>query len=80
MGLISGMVMGVLVGVAIMAGWSRVMLRRSRKRIAKVGSRGGGRVRAVAAARRGMPLRSLARSLAALRWSWIWRGVVCSRV
>ncbi|XP_039792270.1 calcium-dependent lipid-binding protein-like isoform X2 [Panicum virgatum] len=35
MGLISGMVMGVLVGVAIMAGWSRVMLRRSRKRIAK---------------------------------------------
>ncbi|PAN10605.1 hypothetical protein PAHAL_2G104800 [Panicum hallii] len=35
MGLISGMVMGVVVGVAIMAGWSRVMLRRSRKRIAK---------------------------------------------
>jgi Ca2+-dependent lipid-binding protein len=29
------MVMGVVVGVAIMAGWSRVMLRRSRKRIAK---------------------------------------------
>ncbi|RCV10420.1 hypothetical protein SEVIR_2G117100v4 [Setaria viridis] len=35
MGLISGMVMGMIVGVAIMAGWSRVMLRRSRKRIAK---------------------------------------------
>ncbi|CAL5089967.1 unnamed protein product [Urochloa decumbens] len=35
MGLISGMVMGMMVGVAIMAGWSRVMLRRSRKRIAK---------------------------------------------
>ncbi|RLM87711.1 integral membrane single C2 domain protein [Panicum miliaceum] len=35
MGLISGMVMGVVVGVATMAGWSRVMLRRSRKRIAK---------------------------------------------
>ncbi|OEL20970.1 Synaptotagmin-5 [Dichanthelium oligosanthes] len=35
MGLISGMVMGVMVGVAIMAGWSRVMVRRSRKRIAK---------------------------------------------
>ncbi|XP_039804918.1 calcium-dependent lipid-binding protein-like isoform X2 [Panicum virgatum] len=35
MGLISGMVMGVLVGVAVMAGWSRVMLRRSRKRVAK---------------------------------------------
>ncbi|KAF8655140.1 hypothetical protein HU200_041131 [Digitaria exilis] len=35
MGLISGMVMGVMVGVAIMAGWSRVMLRRSRKRVAK---------------------------------------------
>ena len=36
MGLISGMVMGVMVGVAIMAGWSRVMRRRSTKRIAKV--------------------------------------------
>lgn len=35
MGLISGMVMGVMVGVAIMAGWSRVMRRRSTKRIAK---------------------------------------------
>lgn len=57
MGLISGMVMGVVVGVAIMAGWSRFMLRRSRKRIAKVGS----------AARRGMPpALSLPRSLATL--------------
>uniref|UniRef100_A0A804Q8Q9 Calcium-dependent lipid-binding (CaLB domain) family protein n=1 Tax=Zea mays TaxID=4577 RepID=A0A804Q8Q9_MAIZE len=35
MGLISGMMMGVIVGVAIMAGWSRVMRRRSTKRIAK---------------------------------------------
>uniref|UniRef100_A0A0E0LJL7 C2 domain-containing protein n=1 Tax=Oryza punctata TaxID=4537 RepID=A0A0E0LJL7_ORYPU len=35
MGLISGMVMGMVVGVALMAGWSRVMQRRSRKRIAK---------------------------------------------
>jgi hypothetical protein len=30
------MVMGVMVGVALMAGWSRVMRRRSTKRIAKV--------------------------------------------
>jgi hypothetical protein len=36
MGLISGMFMGVVVGVAIMAGWSRVMQQRSRKRVAKV--------------------------------------------
>ncbi|KAL5199034.1 hypothetical protein ABZP36_002546 [Zizania latifolia] len=35
MGLISGMVMGMVVGVALMAGWSRVMQRRSRKRISK---------------------------------------------
>jgi Ca2+-dependent lipid-binding protein len=35
MGLISGMFMGVVVGVAIMAGWSRVMQQRSRKRVAK---------------------------------------------
>lgn len=38
------MVMGMVVGVALMAGWSRVMQRRSRKRIAKVrvsGARGG---------------------------------------
>uniref|UniRef100_A0ACD5UNY9 Uncharacterized protein n=2 Tax=Avena sativa TaxID=4498 RepID=A0ACD5UNY9_AVESA len=35
MGLISGMVMGVVVGGAIMAGWSRVMQQRSRKRVAK---------------------------------------------
>ncbi|KAL6611180.1 hypothetical protein ACP70R_039108 [Stipagrostis hirtigluma subsp. patula] len=35
MGLISGMVMGVVVGVAIMAGWSRVIQHRSRKRVAK---------------------------------------------
>lgn len=36
MGLISGMMVGVVVGVALMAGWSRVMLHRSRKRVAKV--------------------------------------------
>jgi hypothetical protein len=36
MGLISGMVMGVVFGVAIMAGWSRMMQQRSRKRLAKV--------------------------------------------
>jgi Uri superfamily endonuclease len=36
MGLISGMMMGVVVGVALMAGWSRVMRHRSRKRVAKV--------------------------------------------
>ncbi|GJN07678.1 hypothetical protein PR202_ga25526 [Eleusine coracana subsp. coracana] len=35
MGLISGMMMGVVVGVALMAGWSRVMRHRSRKRVAK---------------------------------------------
>jgi len=74
MGLISGMVMGVLVGVAIMAGWSRVMLRRSRKRVAKVGS-SGGVVRAFAAARRGMPPRFLARSLAALELDLAWSSL-----
>jgi hypothetical protein len=36
MGLISGMMIGVVVGVALMAGWSRVMRHRSRKRVAKV--------------------------------------------
>ncbi|KAM3385658.1 hypothetical protein ACQJBY_009437 [Aegilops geniculata] len=35
MGFISGVVMGLVVGVVIMAGWSRVMQRRSRKRVAK---------------------------------------------
>ncbi|TVU39434.1 hypothetical protein EJB05_12853 [Eragrostis curvula] len=35
MGLISGMLMGVVVGVALMAGWSSVMRRRNTKRIAK---------------------------------------------
>ncbi|RRT70446.1 hypothetical protein B296_00016636 [Ensete ventricosum] len=36
MGLISGLVMGALVGIALMAGWSRMMRRRSTKRILKV--------------------------------------------
>ncbi|XP_072959348.1 calcium-dependent lipid-binding protein-like [Typha angustifolia] len=35
MGLISGMVMGILVGIALMAGWSRMMRYRSTKRITK---------------------------------------------
>ncbi|URD89452.1 C2 domain [Musa troglodytarum] len=35
MGLISGLVMGALVGIALMAGWSRMMRRRSTKRILK---------------------------------------------
>ncbi|WOL19314.1 synaptotagmin-5-like [Canna indica] len=35
MGLISGLVMGALVGIALMAGWSRMMTRRSTKRVAK---------------------------------------------
>ncbi|CAL9175378.1 calcium-dependent lipid-binding protein-like [Musa acuminata AAA Group] len=35
MGLISGLVMGSLVGIALMAGWSRVMKSRSIKRVAK---------------------------------------------
>nr|XP_010934089.1 synaptotagmin-5 isoform X3 [Elaeis guineensis] len=35
MGLISGMVMGTMVGIALMAGWSRMMRYRSTKRIAK---------------------------------------------
>lgn len=36
MGLISGMVMGTIVGIALMAGWSRMMRYRSTKRVAKV--------------------------------------------
>ncbi|KAJ0971055.1 hypothetical protein J5N97_019014 [Dioscorea zingiberensis] len=35
MGLISGMVMGTLVGIALVAGWSRMMRYRSTKRITK---------------------------------------------
>ncbi|KAI5013508.1 hypothetical protein ZWY2020_035578 [Hordeum vulgare] len=35
MGFLSGVVMGLVVGVVIMAGWSRVMQRRTRKRVAK---------------------------------------------
>ncbi|KAG1362467.1 synaptotagmin-4 [Cocos nucifera] len=35
MGLISGMVMGTMVGIALVAGWSRMMRYRSTKRIAK---------------------------------------------
>ncbi|CAL4928502.1 unnamed protein product [Urochloa decumbens] len=35
MGLISGMVAGLLLGVALMAAWSRMMRRRTTKRIAK---------------------------------------------
>lgn len=36
MGLVSGMVAGLLLGVALMAAWSRMMRRRSTKRVAKV--------------------------------------------
>ncbi|KAG6478426.1 calcium-dependent lipid-binding protein-like [Zingiber officinale] len=35
MGLISGLVMGAMVGVALMAGWARMMRRRSSKRVTK---------------------------------------------
>ncbi|XP_057805621.1 calcium-dependent lipid-binding protein-like [Salvia miltiorrhiza] len=35
MGLMSGMVMGILFGIALMAGWKRMMNRRSDKRISK---------------------------------------------
>ncbi|KAL1540128.1 calcium-dependent lipid-binding protein-like [Salvia divinorum] len=35
MGLISGMVMGMLFGIALMAGWKRMMHRRSDKRVSK---------------------------------------------
>ncbi|ONK72718.1 uncharacterized protein A4U43_C04F22410 [Asparagus officinalis] len=35
MGLISGFVMGALVGIALVAGWSRMMTHRSTKRISK---------------------------------------------
>ncbi|KAF3335183.1 synaptotagmin-4-like isoform X1 [Carex littledalei] len=35
MGLVSGMVMGAIVGIALMAGWSRMMRYRSTKRLAK---------------------------------------------
>jgi TRAP-type C4-dicarboxylate transport system permease large subunit len=36
MGLVSGMVAGLLLGVALMAAWSRMMRRRTTKRVAKV--------------------------------------------
>lgn len=36
MGLFSGIFMGVLFGIALMAGWARMMRYRSAKRIAKV--------------------------------------------
>jgi len=36
MGLFFGIFLGVLFGVALMAGWERMMRYRSRKRIAKV--------------------------------------------
>lgn len=36
MGLISGMVMGIVVGIALMAGWKYMMGHRSSKRVAKV--------------------------------------------
>lgn len=36
MGLFSGIFMGVLFGIALMAGWARMMKYRSAKRIAKV--------------------------------------------
>ncbi|KAL8495426.1 hypothetical protein ACS0TY_019534 [Phlomoides rotata] len=35
MGLVSGMVMGMVVGIALMAGWKYMMGHRSRKRVAK---------------------------------------------
>ncbi|XP_078174363.1 calcium-dependent lipid-binding (CaLB domain) family protein [Carex rostrata] len=35
MGLVSGMVMGAIVGIALMAGWSRMMRYRSTKRVSK---------------------------------------------
>ncbi|KAK1276441.1 Synaptotagmin-4 [Acorus gramineus] len=35
MGLISGLVMGILTGIALMAGWMHMMRRRSTKRVAK---------------------------------------------
>lgn len=36
MGLISGIFMGMVFGIALMAGWKRMMRYRSAKRIAKV--------------------------------------------
>ncbi|XP_074556937.1 calcium-dependent lipid-binding protein-like [Curcuma longa] len=35
MGLLSGLVMGAIVGIALMAGWARMMRRRSFKRVSK---------------------------------------------
>ncbi|KAK1259953.1 hypothetical protein QJS04_geneDACA020030 [Acorus gramineus] len=35
MGFISGMVMGMLTGIALMAGWKHMMRYRSTKRVAK---------------------------------------------
>lgn len=36
MGLISGIFMGVIFGIALMAGWQHMMRHRSTKRVAKV--------------------------------------------
>lgn len=36
MGLISGMMLGMIVGIAVMAGWHRMMQHRSKKRTSKV--------------------------------------------
>lgn len=36
MGLVSGLVMGTIVGIALMAGWASMMRRRSSKRVTKV--------------------------------------------
>lgn len=36
MGLISGIFMGMVFGIALMAGWARMMRYRSARRIAKV--------------------------------------------
>ncbi|ONK55897.1 uncharacterized protein A4U43_C10F2080 [Asparagus officinalis] len=35
MGFVSGMVMGVMLGIALIAGWSRMMMHRSTKRVSK---------------------------------------------
>lgn len=36
MGLISGMMLGMIVGIALMAGWHRMMQHRTHKRTSKV--------------------------------------------
>ena len=37
MGLLSGILMGIIFGIGLMAGWVRMMRYRSIKRVAKVG-------------------------------------------